>query len=200
MNMEKESSGKRIQLFTTFIINILAVATGASFGIANVLISELKSPQKDGNHTTNNDSSVNPNLKKEDVFSFTIDTEESTLIATFGMIGQYFPILFVGPIVGRFGKRVSMLIDCILFMIGFLLMGLAIDVYMLYASKFMLGYAYLTSRSSIQPFTCEITDPNIRGFAASLWSLNFTLGQALSILNAGFVGWRKVSGFFAALM
>ena len=195
--MENESSkGKRIQLLTTFIINILAAATGASFGIANVLISELQSRPT---NNTNTNLTVDTIVLKEDVFSFTINVQESTWIATFGMVGQYFPILFVGPIVGRFGKRISMQIDSVLFMSGFLLMGLSIDVRMLYASKFLLGYAYLTSRSSIQPFTAEITDPKIRGFAAALWSLFFALGQANSIFLAGMFGWRQISGFFAAL-
>ena len=198
--MEKESNktGKRIQLLTTLIINLLAVATGASFGIANVLISDLQSKESQNNNSLQN-STVN-RIQKGDIFSFSIDVQESTWIATFGMIGQYFPILFVGPIVARFGKRVSMQIDSILFVIGFLLMGLSIDVRMIYASKFLMGYAYLTSRSSIQPFTFEIADPNIRGFASALWSLSFTIGQANSIFLAGAFGWRQVSGFFAALM
>ena len=62
------------------------------------------------------------------------------------------------------------------------------------------GYAYLTSRSSIQPFICEISDPCIRGATSTLWALFFTSGQALSILTANIFGWRYVSGFFAALM
>ena len=166
--MENQPNGKRIQLSTTFIINILSIATGGSFGVANVLISQLKSPIGNVSNVENNvTSSSGTLLQNEDIFSFAIDVQESTWIATFGMIGQYFPILFVGPIVGRYGKRVSMQIDCIIFSIGFLLMALSIDVRMLYASKFLLGYAYLTSRSSIQPFTCEITEPNIRGFEAS---------------------------------
>ena len=199
--MDKNTSGNRIQLLTSFIINILALATGASFGIANVLISDLQSvPNNDSIIKTRNDSSYFPSITKEDIFSFHINRQESTWIASFGMIGQYFPILFVGPLVGRFGKRISMQVDCILFSIGFLLMGLSINVEMLYISKLFLGYAFLTSRSSIQPFTAEITDPNIRGFASTLWSMLFTIGQATSIFFAGMVGWRELSGFFAALM
>ena len=64
----------------------------------------------------------------------------------------------------------------------------------------ILGYAYLNSRSSIQPFVCEISDPSIRGFTSTLWALCFSSGQALSILAANALGWRYVSGFFAALM
>ena len=198
--MENESNGKRIQLLTTFIINILAIGTGASFGISNVLISELKDTfQNNSLEEVNETSPFHSSIRQEDIFSFKINVQESTWIATFGMIGQYFPILFVGPLVGKFGKRISMQIDCVLFLIGFLLMGLAIDVKMLYASKFILGYGYLTSRSSIQPFTAEIVDPSIRGLAAGLWSFSFTLGQASSIFLAGILGWREISGFFAAL-
>ena len=59
--------------------------------------------------------------------------------ASFSMIGQYFPIFFVGPVMGKFGKRISLMIDSVLFAIGFLLMTLASDVRMLYAAKFFFG-------------------------------------------------------------
>ena len=58
----------------------------------------------------------------------------------------------------------------------------------------------MTSRSSIQPFICEISDPSIRGTTSTLWALFFSSGQALSILASNQLGWREVSAFFAALM
>ena len=68
--MEKESNktGKRIQLLTTLIINLLAVATGASFGIANVLICDLQSKEAQNNDSLQN-STVN-RIQKGDIFSF----------------------------------------------------------------------------------------------------------------------------------
>ena len=65
---------------------------------------------------------------------------------------------------------------------------------------FVQGYAYLASRSSIQPFVCEISDPSVRGFTTTLWSLFFISGQAISILASNCLGWRWVSLFFAVLM
>ena len=59
--------------------------------------------------------------------------------ASFGSIGQYFPIFFVGPLMSKFGKRISLMVDSVLFVTGFLLMTLAIDVRMLYAAKFLFG-------------------------------------------------------------
>ena len=64
----------------------------------------------------------------------------------------------------------------------------------------IVGYAYLMSMSSIQPFIGEISDPRIRGFTSTLWSLFFISGQGLSMLASGYLGWRYVSGFFSALM
>ena len=58
----------------------------------------------------------------------------------------------------------------------------------------------MTSRSSIQPFICEISDPSIRGTTSTLWALFFSSGQALSLLASNQLGWREVSAFFAALM
>ena len=55
------------------------------------------------------------------------------------MIGQYFPIFFVGPIIARYGKRISMMIDSVLFLIGFILMGLSVNVVMLCIAKFFMG-------------------------------------------------------------
>ena len=64
------------------------------------------------------------------------------------------------------------------------------------------GYVSLTSRASIQPFICEISNPNIRGFTTSLYILCYILGQALTVLAAdeGELGWRYVSGTMGALM
>ena len=60
----------------------------------------------------------------------------------------------------------------------------------------------LTSRSVIQPFICEISNPNIRGFTTSLYVLFYILGQALSLLVAsqGDLGWRYASGIMCVLM
>ena len=59
--------------------------------------------------------------------------------ASFSMIGQYFPIFFVGPVMAKFGKRISLMIDSVLFTIAFLLMTFSVEVYMLYVAKFFFG-------------------------------------------------------------
>ena len=94
------------------------------------------------------------------------------------------------------------MIDCILSFIGFILMAIAVNVPMLYLAKFLLGYVSLTSRSAIQPFICEISNPAIRGLTTSLYVLCYISGQALSVLVANHFenGWRYVSGAFGVFM
>ena len=133
------------------------------------------------------------------------------------------------------------MIDCILSLIGYLMMTFAGNVAMLCASKFLLGtqkkrysfvqpnkcyfryqtesklpvlisltkqfckisgYVSLTSRSVIQPFICEISNPNIRRFTTSLYVLFYILGKALSLLVArqGDLEWRYATGIMFVLM
>ena len=133
---------------------------------------------------------------------FTIDSTEKSLIATSSIIGMYCTIFFSVPLVVRFGKRISLMIDCILSLVGFLLMCFAMNVEMLYISKFLLGYVSLTCRSAIQPFICETSNPAIRGITTSLYVLFYISGQAFSVLiaNQWFNGWRYVAGAFCGLM
>ena len=187
---DETAGGRWVQILTSIILNILALGTGASYGIPNVL---SKLDPKECNK--------NAGTKKEEC-PFTIDSSQKSLMATCSIIGMYCTIFFAVRIVSRFGKRVSLIIDCVLSLAGFLLMAFAMNVTMLCLAKFVLGYVSLTCRSAIQPFICEISTPSIRGFTASLYVLCYISGQALSILAANpfFDGWRYVSGVFASLM
>ena len=218
------TGGKGVQILTSIILNILAIGTGASYGIPNVISTKLDanecskngteityivitdypeftSPLPQATSSLHPLSSPHPPQQKE-VCPFTIDSTQKSFIATSSIIGMYCTIFFAVPIVTRFGKRISLLIDCVLSMAGFLLMAFAMNVSMICMGKFLLGYVSLTCRSAIQPFICEISNPSIRGLTSSLYVLCYISGQAFSILAAtpSFEGWRYVSGAFALSM
>ena len=67
----------QIQIFTSILINILALGTGASYGIANVLYSKLEE-----HDFGNNSSEGSPKNTTQygDRFDFTITMEESSWI------------------------------------------------------------------------------------------------------------------------
>ena len=134
------AGGKGVQILTSIILNILALGTGASYGIPNVLSTKLDAeecrknvtqmsygvsteyslfPPPTSPHPT--PSTLPP--QQNDVCPFTIDSAQKSFIATGMYIGMYSTILFAVPIVSRFGKRISLLIDCVLSIAGFLLIA-----------------------------------------------------------------------------
>ena len=198
-------SGKLVQIVISLLLNILAFGTGASYGIPNVILTQLDPKVCETNATSelaqkqSSDMMLNQSMH---YCPFTISSEQKSLVANSATIGLYFTVLFAVTTVSRYGKRVSLMIDCILSLIGFGLMASAVNVPMLYMAKFLLGYVGLTSRASIQPFISEICTPALRGVTISFYVVFYIMGQGFSILAANhFVrGWRYVSGMLVVLM
>ena len=188
-------SGKSVQVITSILLNFLAFGTGASYGIPNVIFQNLDPKRCNVSATTAENKTTH-------YCPFTITSEEKSWVANSATIGLYFTLFFACTTVSHFGKRISLMIDCCLSMLGFGLMAFAQNVPMLCISKILLGYADLTSRSSIQPFISEICNPALRSVTASFYVISYITGQALSILAANhFVkGWRYVSGAVGVLM
>ena len=188
-------SGKSVQVITSILLNFLAFGTGASYGIPNVIFQNLD-PKRC------NVSSAMAENETTPYCPFVISSEEKSWVANSATIGLYFTLFFACTTVSHFGKRISLMIDCCLSLLGFGLIAFARNVPMLCIAKFLLGYADLTSRSSIQPFISEICDPALRSVTTSFYVISYITGQALSILTANqFVeGWRYVSGAVGALM
>ena len=69
-----------MQMLTSFLINILALGTGASYGIANVLLSQMEMKKKanyENSSTTIEDIS---SRNGQDMFQFTINSDEASWI------------------------------------------------------------------------------------------------------------------------
>lgn len=216
------SEGKIPQILSAIIINIIAMGVGASYGIPNVFYLQLAEENeeediskeckvKDFSITTSasiselyttNQAHSSPNSFGQ---GFTINTEQKSLISYSGIVGMYTTLFFAVPVASKFGKRISMMIDCVLSLAAFIFMASAQNVGMLMFSKFLLGYVSLSCRSAIQPFICEINNPNVRGFTTAFYVLFYISGTAFSTLIAGRSvsgenGWRLTAGVFGGLM
>ena len=185
------TGGKIPQILTAIILNILAMGVGASYGIPNLFYVELDPNACNGQNLNTTMTTIfpatvtNTNLSTPTESSpvpkncpFTINTDQKFLISYSGMVGMYSTIFFSVPIVSRYGKRKSVMIDSILSLIAFIFMAAAQNVGMLCISKFLLGYVSLTCRAAIQPFIAETSNPNIRGLTTSLYVPFYISGQA----------------------
>ena len=81
-----------MQMLTSFLINILALGTGASYGIANVLLSQMEMKKKanyENSSTIEDISSRNGSM-----FQFTINSDEASWIGnTIIYIGHYISLV-----------------------------------------------------------------------------------------------------------
>ena len=68
---------------------------------------------------------------------FTINTDQKSLISYSGMVGMYSTLFFSVPIVSRYGKRKSMMIDSLLSLIAFIFMAAAQNVGMLFSTSML---------------------------------------------------------------
>ena len=218
VHVDEPTGGKVPQILSAMIINILAMGVGASYGIPNVFYLQLDPQACNGFDSatpipTNSPSTISgPSASMSTELPvrtfdcpFTIDSDEKSLISLSGVVGMYTTLFFAVPIVSKFGKRISMMIDCVLSLVAFIFMASAQNVGMLVISKFLLGYVSLTCRSAIQPFICETSNPNIRGFTTAFYILFYISGQAFSTFLAGRNqtgddGWRWTAAVFAGLM
>ena len=216
--VDEPTEGKIPQILSAIIINILAMGVGASYGIPNVFYLQLdpkactslnsSTPIPTSSPSTISGTSASMSTKiPVQTFDcpFTIDSGEKSLISTSGVVGMYTILFFAVPIVNKFGKRISLMIDCVLSLVAFVFMALAQNVGMLIFSKFLLGYVSLSCRSAIQPFICETSNPNVRGFTTALYVLFYISGQAISTFLAGRNqtgddGWRWTAAVFGGLM
>ena len=67
----------QIQILTSFHINILALGTGASYGIANVLLSKLDENNQSNNKTETPEGNM---TNSTSIFHFTINMDEASWI------------------------------------------------------------------------------------------------------------------------
>ena len=104
-------SGRLVQIVTSVLLNILAFGTGASYGIPNVILTQLDPKVCDVNATSTmaKKQSFDVVLNQSMHYCpFTISSEQKVLVANSATIGLYFTVLFAVTTVFRFGKRVSL--------------------------------------------------------------------------------------------
>ena len=68
-----------MQMLTSFLINILALGTGASYGIANVLLSQMEMKKK-ANYENSSTIEDISSRNGQNMFQFTINSDEASWI------------------------------------------------------------------------------------------------------------------------
>lgn len=100
---------------------------------------------------------------------------------------------------GKLGRRFSMLIDCLAFGTGLLLLALSPNFYVALCSRFILGHGGASAIVSIPIYVGELSQPQIRNLTSSLTVISFSSGVSAMLLLGALFPWRIAIGVSAVV-
>lgn len=113
-------------------------------------------------------------------------------------IGALFGAILSGWSSNEFGRRRSIIISALLFVIGTLLAACAIQLAMVIIGRLIMGFAVGLSAMIVPMYLSEVAPPKIRGMTVFIFQLAITIGIMLAfIINyiyAGHANWRMMFG------
>jgi sugar porter (SP) family MFS transporter len=123
---------------------------------------------------------------------------EQELVTSLLLIGAVIGALAAGRVSDRIGRRPTILITAVIFIIGVLLAAFSPVFGVLLAARIIIGLAVGSASMVVPLFIGEAAPPNVRGALVSLNQLAITLGILVSYLAdyglAGTHNWRLMFG------
>jgi len=133
---------------------------------------------------------VIPQLEENSGDPLTMTSEEGSWFASIFVVG-----CLTGSLVGGYqcdilGRRLSMMLDCVLMAAGLLLIGFAPSTIFLLIGRFATGHSAGSNLVSAPIFVSEISHPELRGTTSTLVMTCYTLGFFISMLFGALMPWR----------
>jgi MFS transporter, SP family, galactose:H+ symporter len=140
---------------------------------------------------------------------FKISDDQIQFIVSALLWGAAFGALFSGILSSHLGRRKTILISAVNFIVGAILCAFARDENTLLASRFLLGIAVGVASFTAPLYLSEISPQSVRGSMISMYQLMITIGIVLAFLSntwlatyatfGGVVGghWRIMLGIIA---
>jgi len=133
------------QLLCAFVINLVSLLQGASVSTSSIILHELQNSSghiQDSHHhfqndTSNNSSNPGPLIIFRD---FHITKEEGSWIASSWVLGHLVSACFAGFISDTIGRRKSLLLDTVVFFLGFIILATGHLTTCLVLARALLGY------------------------------------------------------------
>ena len=118
-------------------------------------------------------------LRNGTEFGFPISADEWSWVGSTVTIGAAVMCAVIGVLINYFGRKLTMLIMTIPFVIGWCLLIFAVSIEMLYVGRVLLGLSAGSYFIVAPMYIGEIAQKDIRGSLSSLFQLNITIGILL---------------------
>lgn len=126
---------------------------------------------------------------------FNLTPAQKELVVSIALVGSFIGALTAGIIADRFGRRVSIGIASIIFIVGSGLLGIANGVTLLVIGRIVVGYGVGIASNTVPVFIAEVAPSSLRGSLVTTNILCVTGGQFISYVIDGLFsktreGWR----------
>ena len=112
------------------------------------------------------------------------------LIASIFVIGSIIGSLLGGFQTKYLGRKHSMMLDCVIMLGGLICIALANSFPLLLVGRLLTGYSNGSNKTSILPYTSEISQPQIRKLTGMLFSLFEQTGMSFIYMLGALLDWR----------
>ena len=114
---------------------------------------------------------------------FGIDNNMIELITSAGLLGAILGALFCGRLTDRLGRKKVILASAVIFAVGAIWSGVAVDAWNLVLARLFLGIAIGVSSFTVPLYIAEISPAKVRGMLVSMFQLMVTIGVLVSYLS-----------------
>ena len=83
---------------------------------------------------------------------------------------------------GKFGRKKSLMFDCLIFVVGTLFVALAPNFYVILVGRFIHGHSSASAMVAVPIYTSEISQPQVRKTTGSFTLMEYSCGFALALV------------------
>ena len=135
---EVKEEGLSIQLLSAFVINLVALQQGASVSSSSVILHSLQEDLGCFNSTTGSPLLLF-DFYLDLGFDFSINAEDGSWVASAWVLSHLVFAPIAGFVTDKIGRRKALMIDTVLFFIGFLILTVAKSLPWLILARLLLG-------------------------------------------------------------
>lgn len=166
-----QNGSEKYQFLCALGANLMFVSQGLIFAASGYLIPEL-----------------------EDEFG--INTYQGSWVASIMVLGCLLGSLMGGFQCHKVGRKISIMIDCLVFVLATIFFICACNFEMILVARFVQGHAASSSAVSIPLYTSETSQPQVRKITGVLAVICYCCGSALSSILGASCHWRLAIGLF----
>lgn len=169
----KVGRGKALkQVLASFVANLGTVNTGMAFGFSATSL---------------------PQLKADNSF-IKVTEDQATWIASLSSAGTPIGCILSGYLMDHIGRRKTLIITEIPLILGWLMVAFAQNVPMIYMGRLMIGLGSGMVGAPARVYTCEVSQPHLRGMLGALASVGVSTGVLIQYVIGKMTTWNVLAG------